>query len=226
MVSPELTRLASDVIRRLIQSANPEVAQAGAAHATMLWICRGEMPEEVMLCRTGSAGQRRGIALAAADLARKEDYSPKAIELLTPLLDSEDEKVRRNCDRIFHMGSILERAELRLFLESYIHSRCFHGNQWVLLYAFSLHTASLLPLADLLMSIIDVCAGPLLDASRNASTITAHQVSEIGPLLIRLYEQAEGSGRGDIQRRCLDAWDVLLERRVGIARQLMTAIDR
>jgi len=115
---------------------------------------------------------------------------------------------------------------LRPFLEAYIRSRTFVGNQWVLMHAFATYTGSLLPMADLLMIIIKICAGPLLDASRDASSGTAHQVSEIGPLLVRLYEQAEGSGRSDIQQRCLDAWDVLLERRVGIARQLMTSIDR
>jgi len=209
----------------MIQSGHPEAAAAGAAHATMLWLCRDEMGQEVTLCRGWSAEQRRGVALAAADLARNEEYSPRALELLTPLLDDEDEDVRQNCDRIFDMGNILEREELRPFLESYVRSRCFLGNQWVLLHAFALHTGPLLPLANLLMTIIDVCAGPLLEASRDLSTYTAHQVTEIGPLLLRLYEQTKDNRTSDVQHRCLDAWDLLLERRVGIARQLMSSID-
>jgi hypothetical protein len=218
--------VASAIIRRMIDSGHPETAAAGAAHATMLWLSRNEMGEEVALCRAGSSERRRGVALSASDLARNEEYSRKALELLTPLLDDEDEKVRKNCDRIFHMGNILEREEIRPFLESYVRSRCFLGNQWVLLHAFALHAGSLLPLTDLLMSLIDVCAGPLLNESRDPSTRTAHQVSELGPLLLRLYEQTKDNRASGTHQRCLNAWDLMLERRVGMTRELMKSIDR
>ena len=60
---------------------------------------------------------------------------------------------------------------------------------------------SLVPLADLLMHIIKGLAGPLAGDSRDYSRRTANEISEIGPILLRLYEQAES--RNDIRQRCL-----------------------
>lgn len=217
---------ANQIISRMIASDHPEVAAMGATHATALWIIKGGFQHEVALCRSGRPELRRGVARAAADLVGKENLAAKSIELLTPLLDDTDDEVREQCNRIFRAGDILDRADLRPFLEAYIRSRIFLGNQWLLMHALAAYTGPLIPLADVLMSVVVVCAGPLLDASRDFSTRTAHDVTEIGPLLIRLYEQAGDSSRGDIQQRCLDAWDLLLESRVGIALQLMSEIDR
>ncbi|WZP01253.1 hypothetical protein EP7_005684 (plasmid) [Isosphaeraceae bacterium EP7] len=217
---------AEPILRRMIGSAHPEVTEAGACHATFLRLCGGQMVTDAEHCRAGTAAQRRGVARAAVDLLDDDGLCLDALGLLIPLCDDEDEHVRRNCDRIFQVVDLLDRAELRPLLEAYVRSRGFLGNQWNILQSFAGHTGSLLPLADILMGMIEVCAGPLLAASRDLSTRTPSDLSEIGPLLVRLYEQAEGGSRPDVQRRCLDAWDVLLERRVGVVRTLMHAIDQ
>lgn len=41
---------------------------------------------------------------------------------------------------------------------------------------------------------------------------------------MRLYEQAEEAGDSQIVNRCLDAWDTMFERRVGVVHELARAI--
>jgi hypothetical protein len=209
----------------MIASEHPETAEAGASHATFLWLCKGQLEEEAGLCQGERAELRRGVARAAADRASDDDPCPRAIELLIPLHDDEDENVHENCGRAFRRKNLLALPEMRPFLDAYIRSRSFLGNQWLLMHEFQNFAGSLLPLADIQMGIIDVCAGPLLESSRDPATRSSHDLSEIGPLLIRLYEQSEGEDGVHIRQRCLDSWDVLLERRVGIAKNLTRAID-
>src|SRR5205823_2093278 len=145
------------------------------------------------------------------------------IEILRPLLDEEDDGVQTHCGRIFYNGNPLARPDMFPYLEAYVRSQAFRRNQWAIMHALRDFPGSLVPLADLVMHIIEVCAGPLAGASRDYSTRTAHEASEIGPILLRLYEQAESSN--DIRQRCLDAWDLLLRQRVGIARQITDSIN-
>jgi hypothetical protein len=45
-------------------------------------------------------------------------------------------------------------------------------------------------------------------------------------LLLRLYEQSQNSPNSQITNRCLDTWDMLFENRVGMTRELTTAIEK
>ena len=44
--------------------------------------------------------------------------------------------------------------------------------------------------------------------------------------MLRLYEESSKPGYEDIHLQCLDLWDLLLERRIEIARELTAALDK
>ena len=58
------------------------------------------------------------------------------------------------------------------------------------------------------------------------STGIAGDVHTIPPIVLRLYEQAQGQRDDKTLERCLDAWDMLFENRVGVTSDLMQAIDQ
>lgn len=51
-----------------------------------------------------------------------------------------------------------------------------------------------------------------------------HDLSRFLPMLIRLYEQAEEEKETQIVNRCLGAWDVMFEQRVGVVHELAQAM--
>jgi hypothetical protein len=209
----------------MIGSAHPEVAQAGAAHATSLWIWRGRFETEARHCLHGRAELRRGVAHAAARSADNDHLALHAIEILCPLLDDPDEKVRKEASDVLRTHDVLTRPGMLPYLRAYTRSRAFHDSQWLLIFVLKEYAGSLVPLADLLMDIVETYAGALLEASRDPGSRSSYDIAELAPLLIRLYEQAEGTAQAYIRVRCLDAWDVLLERRVGTAKALTNALD-
>jgi len=87
-------------------------------------------------------------------------------------------------------------------------------------------SGSLIPYAELILSVCEVFCGSLRDASHDMATGIAADAHMIPPLLLRLYEQAHGQTDADTVNRCLDAWDLLFEKRVGMTRDLTLAIER
>jgi len=61
--------------------------------------------------------------------------------------------------------------------------------------------------------------------SRNLATGPAHDASMICPLILRLYEQSKDN-HPEITNRCLDAWDIMFEHRIGIVSDLMKQLDQ
>jgi hypothetical protein len=136
--------------------------------------------------------------------------------------DSHDE-VRRQCNRLFFQHELSSFGGNAKFLRAYVSSAAFRDDPSALLHPLEAYTGSLVPLASVVFAVCDVFAGPLADSSRDISTSIAGDARQIAPLLLRLYEQAEGSGDDRIQDRCLDSWDALLRNRVGNVATMMDA---
>jgi len=76
-----------------------------------------------------------------------------------------------------------------------------------------------------LLSMGTTFAKELAEASQNMSTGISGDARLLLPLLLRLYEQAKDRHKA-LYLRCLDLWDLLLERRVGAAMGLTQELDR
>jgi hypothetical protein len=78
---------------------------------------------------------------------------------------------------------------------------------------------------DLVPVICEEFTGPLGELSRDSSQSIALDASIVPSLLLRLYEQVK-ENHPDITEKCLDAWDILFENRVGYRRDMTKAIEQ
>ena len=87
-------------------------------------------------------------------------------------------------------------------------------------------TGSIIFLADAIFNMCDVFSSTLKTNSRKIDSSLPHAVSETVALLLRLFKNALTAENLEIINRCLDTWDILFQNRVGIAEDLVKAIEQ
>lgn len=169
---------------------------------------------------------RRGVARVAVELLVNEAFTEKCSEILLPFFDDPDQAVRAETVKVFGRDGVLRLPGMANLVSGFIKSAAFAtGATWLLL-RFGEYPDSLIPHADSLLAICQMLSGPLAEQSRGFATDLGHAASYVPPLLLRLYEQAQDEAMLDVQDKCLDAWDLLFEHRVGMIRDLAKALDR
>lgn len=214
------------IIRRMVVSPLDEVAQEGAEEVTARWLFHGMFAEELAMCRKGSTSQRKGVAQVTCHFVHDAKYAPRCHELLIPLLDDPEKDVRAELSRLYGQNSLNYEAINKEFLQSYIKSKAFCDHPSQLVYSLEDVSGSLIPFAEIIFSIGEVFSTTLQKQSRDFSLDTPHIVSKVCSLVLRLYEQSQGSGNSVVSQRCLDIWDMLFENRVGVTRELTAAIEK
>jgi len=203
-----------------------EVAQEGAEEITARWLFHGAFDRELAGCRSGNVSQRKGVAQVAAHFMSRQEYIDKCIGLLSPLLDDPEQEVRHECVGVWNNSESLKISAMPPFAEAFVQSWTFADEPGWLLLALNDYEGSLLPYSECIVGMCRVFSDSLADATRTLATRLAHDASYLPLLLLRLYEQAGDASQVDIRNKCLDAWDVLFESRVGMIRELTKAIDQ
>jgi hypothetical protein len=214
------------IIRGMLASPYEDVAQEGAEEVTARWLFGGMFAEDVKACQQGSIPHRKGVAHVASHFVRQDEYTGRCQELVVPLFDDPEKAVRRQTVHCFRDKKVLSMPDASEFIGKYVHSQAYLDYPSPLFFAFEEHAGLLTPYSELILSVCEVFCGSLRDASRDMATGVAANTHRIPPLLLRLYEQAQGQGDVDTVNRCLDAWDLLFENRVGMTRELTVAIER
>jgi hypothetical protein len=215
----------SPVLLQMVQSSLEEVAKEGASQVYARWLFQGVLADPAGQCRRGTVPQRSGVAAALAELLVQEQYTDQCWPVLLEMLDDESAQVRKAAAKAFSRPAILDRPRGVEFALKFVTTAAFQDDPSPLLLLLEDHTGPVLPLADTIFAVCSAFAGPLAAASRDLSQGVAADAQAISPLLLRLYEQAQGQCRPELQRRCLDLWDRLLEQRVGFIRDLARQID-
>ncbi|MEQ8785532.1 MAG: hypothetical protein RIC55_04505 [Pirellulaceae bacterium] len=210
---PAYAHVLCPLIRRMAASPHEDVAEVAAAEMAARWVFFGLFDEEVKRCCGGSVPQRKGVAKAAAQLVTTLDYSEPCRTLLARYFDDSEEQVRRQA--MFRVDQLLRFPETAPFLHKLAISSAFRDRPEQLLRALEQHPESLVPFSDVIFDACKNLCGELDSLEVKGTRPMSYAGEEISPLLLRLYEQAEGSERLHVRRRCLDAWDALLEHRVG-----------
>ncbi len=213
------------IIRNMVASPLDEVAQEGAEEVTARWLFQDMFAEELVMCGKGSTAQRKGIAQVACHFAHNSKYAERCRELLIPLLDDPEKEVRNELAGLYGRNSLKDGAFDKEILQPYIKSKTFSDHPSQLVYSLEEVSGSLIPFAEIIFTICEVFSTTLQKRSRDYSADTPHMVSKICSLVLRLYEQSQGSGDLKVSQRCLDIWDMLFENRVGITRELTAAIE-
>ncbi len=213
------------VVLSMLGSDSDEVAKEGATEICARWFFHGFFPKELEQCRVGRPALRCGVASIASAFLTRDEFSQRCRELLLPLLDDEDKQVREDAQPPFRKEGFFAMRAMPMLILRYLRTKAAPEGLREMLYGFKGYGGSLLDYADAIVGICDTCAGPLLEQSRDITTGFCHDVSQLSPLILRLYEQAH-SCRPDVREKCLDMWDTLFEKRVGLTGDLMKEIDQ
>lgn len=212
------------IVTQMLKAEHDEVTRQGAMEVAARWLFHDFFSDELQECLHGSVVHRRGIAEIAADFAADADYFDKCRVLIESLVEDDDAEVRSALSRFARKPDVLLLPGGVDLMTVFVKSKAFLDNPSVLVYALREYTGSLLPFADVLLTICDQFVGPLRETSRDPRKRGMHDVSQFQEILLRLYEQAVDAGDAIIGNRCLDAWDALFEGRVGMTQELSRAL--
>lgn len=215
----------SPIILRMLNSPREEVAEGGAAEVCARWIFFDMFQEQLEKCKTGNIAQRKGLARVASHFLLNEKYTERCRQILQPFFDDLEPKVRQKARHVFHNNDkILKMANMIDFTRDYVRTPAFRDDPTGLIFIFENFTDSLIPYSKIILDICTQFCGPLAESSRDLATGAAHDAGMLSPLILRLYEQSQDA-HPDIRNRCLDAWDMMFEHRIGLTRELMQQID-
>jgi hypothetical protein len=201
-----------------------DVIEDGAEEVAARWLFHNHFAKELEDCLHGSVPQRKGLAKVAAHFVKKPEYFDRCSRLIEQLKNDLEKEVRELLRSMVRSIDILQLPGGATLIQSFIDSQAFRDDPTGLVYGLEEYSGSLLPFSDVLFAMCDQFVGPLRDASRDLSFGIQHDVSQFMPILIRLHEQAEEANNTQVVNRCLDAWDAMFERRVGVVRELAQAI--
>lgn len=218
------TEQLTPLIKKMVYSNLQDVANTGARAVTAYHLFYGLFEDELRNCIAGSVPQRKGVAEIAATFINKEKYFPKCREILINFFDDPEKDVRFQASRMFG-DKFFEFPENVALTKLYIHSKAFNDDSFGVFHYLEKHKESLIPYHEIILEICQTISTTLLEDTRDFRTRMGHVISDISPLLLRLYEQTQES-RPDIACRCLDAWDLLFENRVGNTRILTKEIEK
>jgi hypothetical protein len=204
------------VILEMLESDRDEVAREGAAVLTARWIFHDYFADKIEDCLAGSIPHRRGVAHVAASLVHKLEYLEKCSDLIERLKNDSEVEVRQELREIVNSAEILSGPRGIDLVKSFVQSQAFLDDPSPLVFTLREHTGRMMPFADVLFSVCGQFVGPLSDTTRDPARGIMHDLSEVLPMLIRLYEEATEEQNSDIVNKCLDTFDSVFERRLGM----------
>jgi hypothetical protein len=212
------------IVADMIKSDRADVAEHGASEAVARWLFYDCFDDEVKRCLIGSVPQRVGAARTASHFMKDEQYFDKCRAVIGKLMNDPDESVRTALQSMLDSPDILMFEKGVDFARAFVTSKAFHDDPSPFVYALREYEGRVLPFADVLFDVCGEFSGPLKEATRDTSRGLAHDLSEILPTLLRVYEEASDSKNADVVKKCLDAFDRMFESRVGVSDDLAKII--
>jgi hypothetical protein len=211
----------SSLIIEMLKAPQADVVQEGASEVAARWLFHNCFAKELKGCLQGGVPERKGLARTAAHFVAKREYFDKCKWIIEQLKDDEDKEVRESLLPLVRGTDLLQFSEGVKLVRSFVDSKAFFDHPSYLIYGLKQHSGKLLPFSDVLFDICKQFLKPDCDARAGESLGIAH---EIVPILVRLHEQAGESKNTQVVSRCLDIWDAMFERRVGVVHELARAI--
>lgn len=212
------------MISGMVRSSLAEVSQQGAETATAYFLFYGLFKEEVESCRVGTIPQRAGVAKVAVELMNEDEYAAQCRELIKTFFNDPDKEVREKISLKIRNNFFDLPENVSLALQ-FVKSKAFTDNAFHFIYDLKEYKDSLLPCHTVILEICKEITTTLLEESKDYQSIRGFEIREIPPLLLRLYEQTQES-MPDVANRCLDMWDELFEKSIGITRELTKSIEK
>lgn len=175
-------------------------------------------------CEAGTVAQRIGASVAADQVYRTRKHTKAAAKLLKKMFNDESSDVRNRAGRVFRGDDVFSLTATPRLAEQFVRSRAFQDDPSDIFHPLTEFAGDLRPFATAILSAADVLAGPLAAASRDFQQRIGLAGNDLATVLMRLYESTYGVDR-KIEKSCLDRWDLLLSRRVGMTERNLLALD-
>jgi hypothetical protein len=225
-IIPEYIEQVTPIILQMVGSSMSDVAMEGARQVTARWLFYGFFEKELIGCCEGNMWQRKGVASVAAFFLCEREYSIKCRKLLRRFINDSHKEVRNELNGLFRRPQLnIGDSDHHVFLQEYIKSQAFQDSSDNLVHLIENCHTNLIPIADTIFAVCKEFAMTLKEKSRDPSSSHYHVVTDMLPILLRLYEQATGERNHEIKNQCLDIWDILFENRVGRAIELTRSIE-
>jgi hypothetical protein len=212
------------IVTRMLAGSQADVVEEGAEEVAARWLFHDYFAKELEDCLQGSVPQRKGLAHVAVHFVTKPERFAKCSRIINRFQDDPEKNVRQSLLPMVRSIDILKFREGITLVQSFVESQAFRDDPTALIFGLNDYSGNLLPFSDVLFSICAQFVGPLRDASRDSSLGILHDVPQFVRILMRLHEQAEEAGNSQVVNKCLDAWDAMFERRVGVVHELARAI--
>lgn len=189
------------VLRRMLASEVPEIAQAGARQATLASLTVKDAGTLATSCLSGTIPQRKGAAeVFAANLGSADHREFCEISLCTLFSDS-DEDVRTEAATCFRHLGVQPISDYESLVDAFLQTPAFGSNFHDLILTLD---HSELPLPDFTWRVCRRFMEAAGAESGDIRTRTAGTAMEVSRLTLRLYSQ---TGEEAVRSRCLDVVD-------------------
>jgi hypothetical protein len=200
------------LVARMVNSSVDEIASQGAEWAAAVWSHSGKLRDLVDRCAAGSEAQRKGVAEMLSREIGNLRTGKDAVALLASFFEDPDEEVRKHAAVVFRYPKAFGRDDAVWLVDRFVASQAFRKNvENFVLGLFEL-TIPLRPFARAIASLVNRMVTATGDQDGTQEDYWWH-AGQLAPVLLRLYEQSEGDD--STRRLCLDAWDLLLQNRLG-----------
>jgi hypothetical protein len=201
------------LIHRMINSTKDNVAKAGASWAAVVFAHDGRLSDLVQTCVDGSQPKRLGVAEVLSRESGQGRTGEPAREIVAQLFKDADADVRARAASVLFYDKVWQTDFALPLAHRLLKSEAAGQSLDRILHSLKDTRSSLAPYGTL---ILEICR--LIADRANAPQDGGRSVHSFGyllsPVLLRLYEQSEGNR--DLRRQCLNAWDALLQARVGL----------
>jgi hypothetical protein len=203
---------------------------SGARKAAGFWSTVGsvlgsEFEDIAERCREGNKAHRKGVVSACHALV-DEQCDQLILDLLLKFFDDDDADVAKEAGNVFGRSEYFFSSAFAPQLAlRFVESRAFELTAQSLTFALQRHSGDLSRFVDSIDKIVQRFTGASLERLA-AERKLSRAIYDLPPILLRLYEQAEGARCRELRNRCLDFWDRLLEEGNVVDRAELRKLDQ
>lgn len=207
---------------RMISSQNEEFQKLGARMISAYNLFFGCFSDYIDMCRNGPVAVREGLSMTATRFISDPKYAEKCRDYISQLMNDPENEVCAVVAGMFN-EKFFNIPENISWMVEYVKSAAFLQESFVLLHELNDSKNSLSPFAEIILEICSVVINKKEYKTKKYSDLGQIMYS-LPQLLLRLYEQALENDIS-VAERCLDAWDLFFQYRIGNTRALAKSIE-
>jgi len=141
-------------------------------------------------------------------------------------MNDPEKEVRETLDELFKKQDYLSDVAYVELVKSYIKSKAFADDPDSLVWGLTNFCGKLDLISESVFAVCERFPCFFKENEGKTDLRLSFRADEMFSVLLRLYENAQDEKNSQIANRCLDMWDLMLEKRVGRVAELTKAIEK